>query len=54
MFLHIKRFLTEEDINLLANSSAEQVYQFFKDLKPLKERMHIVMGLKIMRFHILY
>ena len=36
----------EEDIEVLANSSPEQVYQFFKDLKPLTGGMRIVMWLK--------
>jgi hypothetical protein len=36
----------EEDIEVLANSSAENVYQFFKDLKPLTGGMRIVMWLK--------
>jgi len=36
----------EDDINELANSSAEQVYQFFKDLEPLTGGMRIVMWLK--------
>jgi len=36
----------EADIQLLANSSAEEVYQFFKDLKPLTGGMRIVMWLK--------
>jgi 5'(3')-deoxyribonucleotidase len=35
----------ENDINLLATSSAENVYQFFKDLKPLTGGMRIVMWL---------
>jgi len=35
----------EEDINVLANSSPEQVYQFFRDLKPLTGGMRIVMWL---------
>lgn len=37
---------SEEAINNLANSSAEQVYQFFKDLKPLTGGMRIIMWLK--------
>ena len=37
---------SEEAIGKLANSSAEQVYQFFKDLKPLTGGMRIVMWLK--------
>jgi hypothetical protein len=32
----------EDDINLLANSSAEQVYQFFKELEPLSGGMRII------------
>ena len=36
----------EEAINELANSSSEQVYSFFKDLKPLTGGMRIVMWLK--------
>ena len=36
----------EEAIGKLANSSAEQVYQFFKDLKPLTGGMRIIMWLK--------
>jgi len=35
----------EADINVLANSSAEEVYQFFRDLKPLTGGMRIVMWL---------
>ena len=37
---------SEEAIGKLANSSAEQVYQFFKDLTPLTGGMRIVMWLK--------
>ena len=36
----------EEAIGKLANSSAEQVYQFFRDLKPLTGGMRIIMWLK--------
>ena len=36
---------SEVAINKLANSSAEQVYQFFRDLKPLTGGMRIVMWL---------
>lgn len=36
----------EEDIQALATSSKEQVYQFFKDLKPLTGGMRIIMWLK--------
>jgi 5'(3')-deoxyribonucleotidase len=36
---------SEVAINELANSSAEQVYQFFKDLKPLTGGMRIIMWL---------
>jgi 5'(3')-deoxyribonucleotidase len=36
----------EDDIQALATSSAEQVYQFFRDLKPLTGGMRIVMWLK--------
>ena len=35
----------EDDIQALATSSAENVYQFFKDLKPLTGGMRIVMWL---------
>jgi hypothetical protein len=35
----------EEDIQALATSSPEQVYQFFRDLKPLTGGMRIVMWL---------
>jgi len=36
----------EQAIEELANSSPEQVYQFFRDLKPLTGGMRIVMWLK--------
>jgi hypothetical protein len=37
---------SEVAINELANSSPEQVYQFFRDLKPLTGGMRIIMWLK--------
>lgn len=36
----------EEDIEVLATSSPEQVYKFFRDLKPLTGGMRIIMWLK--------
>lgn len=36
----------EDDITILATSSPEQVYQFFKELKPLTGGMRIIMWLK--------
>jgi 5'(3')-deoxyribonucleotidase len=36
----------EDEINQLANSSEKQVYDFFRDLKPLKGGMQIIAWLK--------